>query len=61
MYTKKWTEKDRIKTTNKRKEKSNGELPKYDEDFKQSLVNLYHSGKTQTELCKENMEYPILP
>lgn len=26
---------------------------KYDEDFKQSLVNLYHSGKTQTSLCKE--------
>jgi len=26
---------------------------KYDEDFKQSLVNLYHSGKTQTALCKE--------
>lgn len=26
---------------------------KYDEDFKKSLVNLYHSGKTQTSLCKE--------
>lgn len=26
---------------------------KYDEEFKQSLVNLYHSGKTQTALCKE--------
>ena len=26
---------------------------KYDEDFKQSLVNLYHSGKTQTALSKE--------
>ncbi len=26
---------------------------RYDEDFKQSLVNLYHSGKSQTELCKE--------
>lgn len=37
-----------------------GNYRKYDEDFKQSLVNLYHSGKTQTELCKENMEYPIL-
>ena len=30
-----------------------GNYRKYDEDFKQSLVNLYHSGKTQTELCKE--------
>lgn len=26
---------------------------KYDEDFKQSLVNLYRSGKTQTSLCNE--------
>lgn len=26
---------------------------KYDEEFKESLVNLYHSGKTQTSLCKE--------
>lgn len=26
---------------------------KYDDDFKQNLVNLYHSGKTQTALSKE--------
>jgi len=26
---------------------------RYDEDFKQSLVNLYQSRKTQTHLCKE--------
>lgn len=26
---------------------------RYDDDFKQSLVNLYHSGKTQTALSKE--------
>ena len=26
---------------------------RYDEDFKQSLVNLYQTGKTQTELCKD--------
>ena len=26
---------------------------RYDEDFKQSLVNLYQIGKTQTELCKD--------
>lgn len=26
---------------------------RYDEDFKQSLVSLYHSGKTQTALCQE--------
>ena len=25
----------------------------YEEDFKQSLVNLYQTGKTQTELCKD--------
>ena len=25
----------------------------YDEDFKQSLVNLYQTGKTQPELCKD--------
>ena len=27
--------------------------PKYDEDFKKSLVSLHHNGKTQTDLCKE--------
>lgn len=26
---------------------------KYDEEFKQSLVSLYHGGKSQTVLCKE--------
>ncbi len=26
---------------------------RYDEDFKQSFVNLYQPGKTQTELCKD--------
>lgn len=26
---------------------------RYDEEFKQSLVNLYQTGKTQTELCKD--------
>lgn len=26
---------------------------RYDDDFKQSLVNLYQTGKTQSELCKE--------
>jgi transposase len=26
---------------------------KYDEEFKKSLVNLYHGGKTQTSLCKD--------
>ena len=26
---------------------------RYDEEFKQSLVTLYHNGKTQTELCSE--------
>lgn len=30
-----------------------GSYRKYDDDFKQSLVNLYHSGKTQTTLSKE--------
>ena len=25
----------------------------YDEDFKRTLVELYHNGKTQTALCKE--------
>lgn len=27
--------------------------PRYDEDFKKSLVALYNNGKTQTSLCKE--------
>lgn len=26
---------------------------KYDEDFKKSLVSLYHNGKTQAQLCRE--------
>lgn len=26
---------------------------KYDEDFKKSLVSLYHNGKTQVQLCRE--------
>lgn len=26
---------------------------RYDEDFKKSLVSLYHEGKTQTSLCRE--------
>ena len=26
---------------------------RYDEDFKQSLVNLYQTAKTQSELCKD--------
>ena len=30
-----------------------GTYRKYDEEFKQSLVSLYHSGKTQTMLSKE--------
>ena len=25
----------------------------YDEGFKKNIVSLYHSGKTQTQLCKE--------
>ena len=27
--------------------------PRYDEDFKKSLVALFNNGKTQTSLCKE--------
>ena len=30
-----------------------GQMNKYDENFKKSIVNLYHSGKTQTQLNKE--------
>lgn len=26
---------------------------RYDDDFKKSLVSLYHNGKTQTSLCQE--------
>ena len=26
---------------------------RYDEKFKQSLVNLYQTGKTQSDLCKD--------
>ena len=27
--------------------------PRYDEDYKRTLVELFHNGKTQTALCKE--------
>lgn len=30
-----------------------GTYRKYDEDYKQSLVSLYHNGKSQTALSKE--------
>jgi len=30
-----------------------GQVPKYDEDFKRSIVSLYHNGKSQTQLSKE--------
>ena len=30
-----------------------GKYIKYEEDFKRSLVSLYHGGKTQTSLTKE--------
>jgi transposase len=28
-------------------------IPKYDDDFKKSIVSLYQNGKTQTQLSKE--------
>lgn len=28
-------------------------VPKYDEEFKRSLVSLHQNGKSQTQLCKE--------
>ena len=34
-------------------EKAVKKKKKYDEEFKKSLVNLYHGGKTQTSLCKD--------
>ena len=30
-----------------------GNTPKYDEDFKQSIVSLHQKGKTQSELSRE--------
>ena len=30
-----------------------GKSPKYDEDFKRSIVSLHESGKTQSELSRE--------
>jgi transposase len=30
-----------------------GQTPKYDEEFKKSIVNLQQSGKTKTQLSKE--------
>lgn len=30
-----------------------GHMNKYDDDFKKSIVNLFHGGKTQTQLSKE--------
>lgn len=30
-----------------------GQMNKYDDDFKKSIVNLYHSGKSQTQLSNQ--------
>lgn len=30
-----------------------GQMNRYDDEFKRSIVNLYHGGKTQTQLSKE--------
>ena len=30
-----------------------GKVPKYDEEFKRSIVNLHQNGKTQSELSRE--------
>ena len=30
-----------------------GKIPKYDEDFKKSIVSLHQNGKSQSELCRE--------
>ena len=30
-----------------------GKNPKYSEEFKQTIVNLYHSGKTYSQIHKE--------
>ncbi|MGA3436537.1 transposase [Lactiplantibacillus plantarum] len=30
-----------------------GKYNRYDDEFKQNLVNLYQSGKTQTDIAKE--------
>lgn len=41
------------KKTQKRKDFFMSGFKRYDEEFKQSLVNLYQTGKTQSELCKD--------
>jgi len=51
-YTKKVDTKKRKRYNNKKGEKSM-ENSKYNEEFKQSIVSLYNSGKSSTQICKE--------
>ena len=49
---KKWTAKSERWYNNKKGEKDM-ENTKYTEEFKQSIVSLYESGKSSTQICKE--------
>lgn len=49
---KKWTAKSERWYNNKKGEK-HMENTKYTEEFKQSIVSLYESGKNSTQICKE--------
>ena len=57
MYTKKVDKYDIIrikKKTSRRNKKMSEKINlKYTEEFKQTIVNLYHSGKTYSQIQKE--------
>lgn len=52
MYTKKVDTKKR-KSYNNKKGENHMENNKYTEEFKQSIVSLYESGKSSTQICRE--------
>jgi len=57
MYTKKVDKYDIIrikkKTSRRNKKCQEKSAPKYTEEFKQTIVNLYQSGKTYSQIHKE--------
>lgn len=52
MYTKKVDTKKR-KSYNNKKGENHMKNNKYTEEFKQSIVSLYESGKSSTQICRE--------
>lgn len=53
MYTKKVDKYDKIEDKQRRQKMSGKKNNKYSNEFKQTIVNLYHSGKTYSQIHQE--------